>query len=631
VEARKARKAALQSKPFQYPRAPSFQSNGDRDADDHADTVPEPTTHMDGFPSGEAEMINLGKDKHEFAGDVDDGQQCEDDPEALDTDEEEDLIVEGVELVEDSDVPMYILPLYSLLPTDQQMKVFEEPPPGTRLVVVATNVAETSLTIPNIRYVIDSGRAKERHYDLSTGIQSFEIDWISKASASQRSGRAGRTAPGHCYRLYSSAVYENYFPQFAKPEIQRMPIDGIVLQMKSMNIDTVTNFPFPTPPDRFALRKSEISLAHLGALAFQQGQSDWFMRGDPGGEGTITDLGRAMAKYPLSPRFARMLVSGFQYDCLPYVIALVSILSVGDPLIHETAIDEDDPSGCLDEHAINETEVLNNADCKAREIRRQKRRQFFKVQQQYASLGGGVSDLFKFLAVVGAYEFGQGTNPSKFCHENFVRPKAMEEIHKLRAQITRIVQVVTNGTGLKVEFSPKLLPPSETQLKVLRQLITSAFIDQVAIKASKVKSCQSSSGKQGGKNENRNLIAYRTIGIEEDVFIHPSSVLFDSNLHPEPDFIVFQELHRTEKRIWIKGITLINPSWLPVLGKSLCSFSKPLESSTLKNRIMTTAHPPDATKRKCFVVPRFGGPALDIELGPVQMTQRKVGNLWVWV
>ena len=103
VEARKARKAALQSKPFQYPSAPSFQSNGDRDADDHADTVPEPTTHMDGFPSGEAEMINLGKDKHEFAGDVDEGQECEDDPEALDTDEEEDLIVEGVELVEDSD------------------------------------------------------------------------------------------------------------------------------------------------------------------------------------------------------------------------------------------------------------------------------------------------------------------------------------------------------------------------------------------------------------------------------------------------------------------------------------------------------------------------------------------------
>ncbi|KAA1136216.1 putative ATP-dependent RNA helicase DHR1 [Puccinia graminis f. sp. tritici] len=627
VEERKARKAALQSKSSTLPCAQSTPSIGERDTNDHGDTPQEPVTQMDGFSSGEAEMINLGKDKHEFAADVDEGQEWEEDPEALDTDEEDDLIVEGVELVEDSDVPMYILPLYSLLPTDQQMKVFEDPPPGTRLVVVATNVAETSLTIPNIRYVIDSGRAKERHYDLSTGIQSFEIDWISKASASQRSGRAGRTGPGHCYRLYSSAVFENYFPQFAKPEIQRMPIDGIVLQMKSMNIDTVTNFPFPTPPDRFALRKSEISLAHLGALSFPHGQSDWFMKGDPGGEGTITELGRAMAKYPLSPRFARMLVSGFQYECLAYVIAMVSILSVGDPFIHESAIDEDNPTDCLDDQAINETELLKNADCKDREIRRQKRRQFFKVQQQFASLGNGVSDLFKVLAVVGAYEFGQGNNPSKFCHENFVRPKAMEEIHKLRAQITRIVQAATIATGLKVEFSPKLMPPSETQLKVLRQLIASAFIDQVAIKASKVKSCQSSSGKSGANNPNRNLVAYRAIGIEEDVFIHPSSVLFDSNVHPEPEFIVFQELHRTEKRIWIKGITLINPSWLPVLGKSLCTFSKPIDNST-NNKIPSRA---TDTERKCFVIPKFGGPGLDVELGPVQMTQRKVGNLWVWV
>ncbi|KNF06587.1 hypothetical protein PSTG_00461 [Puccinia striiformis f. sp. tritici PST-78] len=628
VEERKARKAALKSKSFTYPCSqPSPSSSGARDTGNQVDTTQEPILQMEGFSSGEAETISLGKDKHEFAADVDEGQEWEEDPEALDTDEEDDLVVEGVELVEDSDVPMHILPLYSLLPTDQQMKVFEEPPPGTRLVVVATNVAETSLTIPNIRYVIDSGRAKERHYDLSTGIQSFEIDWISKASASQRAGRAGRTAPGHCYRLYSSAVFENYFPQFAKPEIQRMPIDGIVLQMKSMNIDTVTKFPFPTPPDRFALRKSEISLAHLGALSFPQSQNDWFIRGDPGGEGTITDLGRAMAKYPLSPRFARMLVSGFQHDCLAYVIAMVSILSVGDPFIHESAIDEDNPADCLEEQAMNETELLKNADYKDREIRKQKRRQFFKVQQVFSSLGGGVSDLFRVLAVVGAYEFGQGNNPTKFCHENFVRPKAMEEIHKLRAQITRIVQAATIGTGLKVEFSPKLMPPSETQLKVLRQLITSAFIDQVAIKASKVKSCQSSAGKFIANNPNRNLIAYRAIGIEEDVFIHPSSVLFDSNVHPEPEFIVFQELHRTEKRIWIKGITLINPAWLPILGKSLCSFSKPIENP-VNSKIPSRGNDEE---RKCFVIPKFGGPALDVELGPVQMTQRKVGNLWVWV
>ena len=122
--------------------------------------------------------------------------------------------------------PMHILPLYSLLPTNEQLKVFEAAPEGSRLVVLATNVAETSLTIPGIRYVFDCGRSKERKYDKTTGVQSFEVSWISKASANQRAGRAGRVGPGHCYRLYSSAVYERDFEEHAQPEILRMPIEG---------------------------------------------------------------------------------------------------------------------------------------------------------------------------------------------------------------------------------------------------------------------------------------------------------------------------------------------------------------------------------------------------------------------
>jgi ATP-dependent RNA helicase DHX37/DHR1 len=122
--------------------------------------------------------------------------------------------------------PMHILPLYSLLPTAEQLKVFEAPPEGSRLVVLATNVAETSLTIPGIRYVFDCGRAKERKYDRTSGVQSFEVSWISKASANQRAGRAGRIGPGHCYRMYSSAVYERDFEEHAQPEILRMPIEG---------------------------------------------------------------------------------------------------------------------------------------------------------------------------------------------------------------------------------------------------------------------------------------------------------------------------------------------------------------------------------------------------------------------
>lgn len=124
--------------------------------------------------------------------------------------------------------PLHVLPLFSLLPVVEQLRVFQPPPERSRLCVVATNVAETSLTIPGIKYVVDCGRVKERVYDKGTGVESYQIGWISKASAAQRAGRAGRTGPGHCYRLYSSAVFERDFPQFSEPEILKYPIEGII-------------------------------------------------------------------------------------------------------------------------------------------------------------------------------------------------------------------------------------------------------------------------------------------------------------------------------------------------------------------------------------------------------------------
>lgn len=134
---------------------------------------------------------------------------------------------------------LHVLPLYAMLPAAAQLCVFEEVKEGERLVVVATNVAETSLTIPGIKYVVDTGREKVKNYNSSSGMETYDIQWISKASAAQRAGRAGRTAPGHCYRLYSSAVYNNIFPDFSPAEILKVPVDGVVLLMKSMRIDKV--------------------------------------------------------------------------------------------------------------------------------------------------------------------------------------------------------------------------------------------------------------------------------------------------------------------------------------------------------------------------------------------------------
>jgi ATP-dependent RNA helicase DHX37/DHR1 len=290
------------------------------------------------------------------------------------------------------------------------MRVFADPPEGTRLVVVATNVAETSLTIPGIKYVVDCGRAKEvrlslryhsylsigpfnaqaplllplqRHYDAKSGVQSFQISWISKASAAQRAGRAGRTGPGHCYRLYSSPVFENYFEKFAKPEILRMPIEGIVLQMKSMNIDAVINFPFPTPPDRTNLTKAERILTLLGALEPpEKGKmiNGIVRQGSVGGK--ITELGRAMSLFPVSPRYAKMLVSGQQYGCLPYVIASVAVLAVGDPFLREEALgkEDEDEDGSADVAPSPELSLIRSDAVRAKEEKRLKRKAFFDTQ-----------------------------------------------------------------------------------------------------------------------------------------------------------------------------------------------------------------------------------------------------------
>ena len=162
--------------------------------------------------------------------------------------------------------PLYCLPLYSLLSSIKQQRVFEPPPEGTRLCVIATNVAETSLTIPNIKYVVDTGKEKRRDYDPITGVSQFNIHWISQASAEQRSGRAGRVQAGHAYRLYSSQKFED-FVKFSKPEILNKPVDQLVIHLKSMNIVKVLNFPFPTPPDQDQLESAEKRLVLLGALA----------------------------------------------------------------------------------------------------------------------------------------------------------------------------------------------------------------------------------------------------------------------------------------------------------------------------------------------------------------------------
>ncbi|RIA89599.1 P-loop containing nucleoside triphosphate hydrolase protein [Glomus cerebriforme] len=500
--------------------------------------------------------------------------------------------------VDERSGPLYVLPLYSLLSTHAQLRVFEAPPEGTRLCVVATNVAETSLTIPGIKYVVDCGKVKERRYDVITGVQSYVVDWTSKASADQRAGRAGRTGPGHCYRLFSSAVFNDQFQQFTIPEVYRMPIEGIVLQMKAMNIDTVYNFPFPTPPDRNHLRKAERLLQYMNALDENGG---------------ITELGRVMATFPVAPRFSKMLIIGQQHGCLPYIIAIVSALSVADPFIKDYHLDismnsdddvEEEDNEDFDVR-YNELSEIQKEAISQKEHRKLIRKRFYDVQKKHAGLDP-TSDILKLLNVVGAYVYEGGTD--EFCERNFVRPKAMEEIHKLRRQITNIVQV--NCPGVDVCLDSKMKPPSIVQLKAIRQIITAGFIDQIAIRKGLID--KSSKIFSSARN-----VEYCTMWADDNVFIHPTSILYH---HKPPDFVVYQELHRTSK-VWMKGITVIESSWLSKLGKSLCTFSKPvdLQVKSKKNK---------DTEKIAYVIPSFG--PKNWELPPIKIIAQKVNNRWVY-
>jgi len=282
-------------------------------------------------------------------------------------------------------------------------------------------------------------------------------------------------------------------------------------------------------------------------------------------DGQISELGRTMALFPLSPRFSRMLVSGQQHGCLPYIVSIVSAMSVGDPFLYEEAIQGEDGDNDLD---TPEMTGLKSQAVKAKEDRRLHRKAFFQSQHIHASLGNFSSDMFKILSVVGAYEYAGGGQ--KFCSEHFVRPKAMEEIHKLRAQISHIVQV--NFPGLDTGFAPNLPPPTNLQLKVIRQLLTAGLIDQVAIRKDITERNQAS----GTQYATSKGVPYKALGVSEEVFIHPSSVLFSKS---PPDYIVFHEIVRTS-RLYLKGLTIVNPAWLASLGKpSLCTFSKPIKNN----------------------------------------------------
>ncbi len=228
-----------------------------------------------------------------------------------------------------------VVPLYSRLSAAEQHRVFS-PPKGsmTRRVVLATNVAETSLTVPGIRYVVDTGVARISRYSVRTKVQRLPIEAISQASARQRSGRCGRVEAGIAIRLYSEDDFESR-PEFTDPEILRTNLASVILQMTSLGLGEVARFPFVEPPDQRNVTAGVQLLEELGALRTgpEPAPSRRTRRGRGRGPGAprLTEIGRRLARLPIDPRMGRMILEADRLGCLRDVLVIVAALSLQDP------------------------------------------------------------------------------------------------------------------------------------------------------------------------------------------------------------------------------------------------------------------------------------------------------------
>lgn len=223
------------------------------------------------------------------------------------------LIQERLPKLPDSKRKLLVIPIFASLPSEKQMKVFMPPPSGFRKVILATNIAETSLTIPGIKYVIDPGMVKLRTYDASTGIEPLIVVKTSKAQALQRSGRAGREGPGKCYRLYPESEFYK-LKASTTPEIKRCNLANVILQLKALGVDDILGFDFIEEPDRMAVIKSMELLFLLGAF------TDGSKLSDP--------VGQQMARLPLHPIYSKALIVANQFNCLEEMLIIVALLSV---------------------------------------------------------------------------------------------------------------------------------------------------------------------------------------------------------------------------------------------------------------------------------------------------------------
>ncbi|XP_032685966.1 probable ATP-dependent RNA helicase DHX34 [Odontomachus brunneus] len=290
-----------------------------------------------------------------------------------------------------------VLPLHSTLSIAEQDKVFDYAPEGVRKCIVATNIAETSITIDGIRFVADSGKVKEMSYDPSCKMQRLKEFWISKASAEQRKGRAGRTGPGVCYRIYSEEEYK-ILEKYSTPELQRVPLDSSLLQMIAMGLPDARKFPFIESPPADSIENAILSLKDHGALTENE---------------KITCIGKTLARLPVDITIGKMLIMGSIFHQVEPVLSLAAALSIQTPFTNRAYRDtECETSRKKLESDHGDPITLLNAFKEWLEVKQEN-------SQEYR---------------------GSGNNSRKWCKRRGLEEQRFYEMTKLRAQFKELLQ-----------------------------------------------------------------------------------------------------------------------------------------------------------------------------------------------
>ncbi len=421
-----------------------------------------------------------------------------------------------------------IVPLYSRLSAAEQHRVFESPKSGrTRRVVLATNVAETSLTVPGIRYVVDSGVARISRYSLRTKVQRLPIEPISQASANQRSGRCGRVSAGIAIRLYSEEDFESR-PEFTDPEILRTNLASVILQMTSLGLGDLARFPFVEAPDKRNVTAGTQLLEELGALAMssEQKPKQDERRGRRGrGNGPrLTSLGRRLARLPIDPRLGRMILEAERLGCVREVIVIAAALSLQDPRERPEA-------------------TRAHAD------------------QQHARFVDDTSDFLTWLNLWRHLKQQQRELSSsafrRMCkreHLNYVRVREWQDFESQLRQVCK---------EMKVEIGqPADLPDADG----IHQALLSGLLSHIGLLEERDKP-------QPGARPERRRGPREYLGARGARFaIFPGSALKGKN----PQFLMAGELVETS-RLWARQNAAINPDWAERLGAHVLkrSFSEP--------------------------------------------------------